>query len=153
MSTTLSNFGFKHKSGILLPVSALPSRYGIGSFGKAAYDFVDLLADTGTKCWQVLPMNPTSLGDSPYQSPSSVAGNPYFIDLDILGKKGLLTKDELRAARVGGKRIDYGYIFNTRYSILRKAHGRFIDNGGEESPEYSTLVHMCTFLIAILPDH
>ena len=108
MKTTLNNFGFKHKSGILLPVSALPSRYGIGSFGKAAYDFVDLLADTGTKCWQVLPMNPTSLGDSPYQSPSSVAGNPYFIDLDTLGKKGLLTKDELSAARVGGKRIDYG---------------------------------------------
>lgn len=140
MKTTLNNFGFKHKSGILLPVSALPSPYGIGSFGKAAYDFVDLLADTGTKCWQVLPMNPTSLGDSPYQSPSSVAGNPYFIDLDILGKKGLLTKDELSAARVGGKRIDYGYIFNTRYSILRKAHERFIAKGGESTSEYRTFV-------------
>ena len=71
----LTNFGFRRKSGILLPVSALPSPYGIGSFGKAAYEFVDLLAVTGTKCWQVLPMNPTSLGDSPYQSPSVADGN------------------------------------------------------------------------------
>ena len=140
MSTILKNFGFKHKSGILLPISALPSQYGIGSFGKAAYDFVDLLADTGTKCWQVLPMNPTSLGDSPYQSPSSVAGNPYFIDLDILGKKKLLTKEELKGAKWSGNRIDYGYIFNTRYSILRTAHGRFVDNGGEASAAYRAFV-------------
>ncbi len=140
MSITLKNFGFSHKSGILLPVSALPSPYGIGSFGKAAYDFIDLLKATGTKCWQVLPMNPTSLGDSPYQSPASVAGNPYFIDLDILSKKELLTKDELRAARSRGKRIDYGWIFSTRYDILRKAHGRFVDSGGEKTKEYRSFV-------------
>ena len=125
----LTNFGFRRKSGILLPVSALPSPYGIGSFGKAAYEFVDLLAATGTKCWQVLPMNPTSLGDSPYQSPSSVAGNPYFIDLDILGKKGLLTKGELAAVKTGDKRINYGRIFATRYDILRSAHARFAAGG------------------------
>ena len=130
MSTTLNNFGFRHKSGILLPVSALPSKYGIGSFGKSAYEFIDLLSTTGTKCWQVLPMNPTSLGDSPYQSPSSVAGNPYFIDLDLLSKKGLLTKDELMAARSGGTRIDYGSLFFNRYTTLRVAHERFLSSGG-----------------------
>ncbi len=140
MSVTLKNFGFSHKSGILLPVSALPSPYGIGSFGKAAYDFIDLLKESGTKCWQVLPMNPTSLGDSPYQSPSSVAGNPYFIDLDILGKKKLLTKEEQRDAKTGGKRIDYGQIFSTRCDILRKAHERFVKGGGEESKQYLAFV-------------
>ena len=138
MSKMLNNFGFRHKSGILLPVSALPSKYGIGSFGKSAYEFVDLLSATGTKCWQVLPMNPTSLGDSPYQSPSSVAGNPYFIDLDILAEKGLLTKDELGAARSGGKRIDYGSLFFNRYTTLRAAYERFVASGGEKSKEYRT---------------
>ena len=87
IKTSLKNFGFKRKSGILMPISSLPSAYGIGSFGKSAYDFVDFLSETKTKCWQVLPLNPTSYGDSPYQSPASVAGNPYFIDLDILYKK------------------------------------------------------------------
>ena len=140
MSTTLNNFGFCRKSGILLPVSALPSPYGIGSFGKGAYDFIDLLYDTGTKCWQVLPMNPTSLGDSPYQSPSSVAGNPYFIDLDILAKKGLLTKDELRENRFPSGKIDYGWLFATRYTVLRKAHERFVALGGESSKEYRTFL-------------
>ena len=96
MINVQKNFGFRHKSGILMPVSSLPSAYGIGSFGKSAYDFVDFLSETKTKCWQVLPLNPTSYGDSPYQSPAAVAGNPYFIDLDILAKDGLLTKDELK---------------------------------------------------------
>ena len=95
MTKKLKNFSFTHKSGILMPISSLPSPYGIGSFGKAAYDFVDFLTETKTKCWQVLPLNPTSYGDSPYQSPASSAGNPYFIDLEILMKKGLITKDEL----------------------------------------------------------
>ena len=95
MNNAKKNFGFTHKSGILMPVSSLPSAYGIGSFGKSAFDFVDFLSETKTKCWQVLPLNPTSYGDSPYQSPAAVAGNPYFIDLEILAKAGLLTKDEL----------------------------------------------------------
>ena len=105
------NFGFTHKSGILMPISSLPSAYGIGSFGKSAYDFVDSLSDTKTKCWQVLPLNPTSYGDSPYQSPAAVAGNPYFIDLDILAKAGLLTKDELKENRHDTVRVDYGWLF------------------------------------------
>lgn len=120
------NFGFRHKSGVVMPVSSLPSKYGIGSFGEAAHSFVDFLDATGQKCWQVLPLNPTSYGDSPYQSPASVAGNPYFIDLDILGRKGLLTKAELSAQRSNSKRIDYGWLFQTRYEVLRQAHSRFV---------------------------
>ena len=138
MKTSLKNFGFKRKSGILMPISSLPSPYGIGSFGKSAYDFVDFLADTGTKCWQVLPLNPTSYGDSPYQSPSSVAGNPYFIDLEILRKKGLLTVGELKENTYGGDRVDYGRLFNTRYKVLRLAHSRFIARGEDSSEAYKT---------------
>lgn len=119
------NFGFRHKAGIIMSVSSLPSKYGIGSFGGAAFDFIDFLDATGQTCWQVLPLNPTSYGDSPYQSPSSVAGNPYFIDLDILGQKGLLTKEELRAQRKTSKRVDYGWLFATRYAVLRLAYSRF----------------------------
>ena len=108
-----------------MPVSSLPSRYGIGSFGKAAFDFIDFLDATGQKCWQVLPLNPTSYGDSPYQSPCSAAGNPYFIDLDILHNQGLLTKDELSAQKDQCKRVDYGMLFLKRFSALRTAYSRF----------------------------
>ena len=93
MSNDTKNFGFKHKAGVLMPISSLPSKYGIGSFGKAAHEFIDFLDATGQQCWQVLPLNPTSYGDSPYQSPATVAGNPYFIDLDVLASKKLLTKE------------------------------------------------------------
>ena len=119
------NFGFKHKAGVMMSVSSLPSKYGIGSFGKAAHDFIDFLDATGQKCWQVLPLNPTSYGDSPYQSPSSVAGNPYFIDLDILVKKGLLTPDDVEEQKESSKKINYGWLFNNRYHVLRIARSRF----------------------------
>ncbi len=122
------NFGFVHKSGILLPVSSLPSAYGIGSFGKAAYDWIDFLDRCGQTVWQVLPLNPTSYGDSPYQSPASVAGNPYFIDLDLLHNEGLLTKEELGLAKRAYPRIDYGDLFVNRYPLLRVAHSRFFKN-------------------------
>lgn len=128
MENFTKNFGFRHKAGVVMPVSSLPSKYGIGSFGKSAHDFIDFLDATGQKCWQVLPLNPTSYGDSPYQSPSSVAGNPYFIDLDILAKKKLLTKDELASQVYESDRVDYGRLFNTRYDILRLAHSRFKPN-------------------------
>ena len=108
-----------------MAVSSLPSKYGIGSFGKAAHDFIDFLDETKQKCWQVLPLNPTSYGDSPYQSPSSVAGNPYFIDLDILAKKGLLTKEELLEQRDNSKLVNYGWLFSARYKALRTAYSRF----------------------------
>ena len=126
MENFTKNFGFKHKAGVLMPVSSLPSKYGIGSFGKAAHDFIDFLDATGQKCWQVLPLNPTSYGDSPYQSPASVAGNPYFIDLDILCEKKLLSKGELTEQRNSSKKIDYGWLFYTRYNALRTAFSRFV---------------------------
>ena len=138
MKTSLKNFGFRRKSGILMPISSLPSKYGIGSLGKSAYDFVDFLVETNTKCWQVLPLNPTSYGDSPYQSPASVAGNPYFIDLDILCKKGLLTKAELKENISHSERVDYGWLFNTRYIVLRLAHSRFVENGENKTPAYKS---------------
>jgi len=119
------NFGFSHKAGIIMPISSLPGKYGIGSFGSAAYDFVDFLHATGQTCWQVLPLNPTSYGDSPYQSPCSTAGNPYFIDLERLAADGLLTPSELRQHRNSSKRVDYGWLFQTRYAALRLAHARF----------------------------
>lgn len=121
----LKNFGFEHKSGILMAISSLPSKYGIGTFGKEAYDFVDFLDKTKQKCWQVLPLNPTSYGDSPYQSPSSVAGNPYFIDPYILFEEGLLTLEEVKSVEYEESKIDYGMLFNTRYKLLKCAHKRF----------------------------
>ena len=120
------NFGFRHKAGVIMPVSSLTSPYGIGSFGKAAHAFLDFLDATGQKCWQVLPLNPTSYGDSPYQSPATSAGNPYFIDLDILGEKGLLTKAELLEQRYESERVDYGRLWNSRYDVLRLARSRFV---------------------------
>ncbi len=140
MKATLKNFGFKHKSGILMPISSLPSEYGIGSFGSSAYDFVDFLNETETKCWQVLPLNPTSYGDSPYQSPASPAGNPYFIDLNILFKKGLLKKSELKPQRHITKQVDYGWLFENRYIALRIAYSRFVASGDDRSPAYKTFL-------------
>ena len=119
-------FGFTRKSGILMPVSSLPNEYGIGSLGKSAYEFVDFLDRCGQTVWQVLPLNPTSYGDSPYQSPASVAGNPYFIDLDILADKGLLNENDLSGEKTHGNRIDYGRLFFFRYNILRVAYSRFV---------------------------
>ena len=112
-----------------MPVSSLPNDYGIGSLGREAMEFVDFLAETGQTCWQVLPLNPTSYGDSPYQSPSSHAGNPYFIDLPLLAQAGLLTQQELESSKKETTRVDYGWLFQTRYSLLRTAYARFSENG------------------------
>ena len=119
-------FGFSHKSGLLMAVSALPSEYGIGSFGKACFDWLDFLDKTGTKCWQILPLNPTAYGDSPYQSPASFAGNPYFVDLEELYKEGLLTSAELDGEKCKSERIDYRRLFLTRIAVLKKAFSRFV---------------------------
>lgn len=126
MGDRLKNFGFLHKSGILMAVSSLPSRYGIGSFGKPCYEWLDFLAATDTKCWQILPLNPTAYGDSPYQSPSSFAGNPYFIDLQQLYEEGLVTAEELASAEDYSCLIDYGKLFSERFRLLRKAYERFV---------------------------
>ena len=110
-------------SGILMPMSSLPSPYGIGTMGKAAYEFIDFLKAAGQKYWQLLPMGPTSYGDSPYASFSTFAGNPYFIDLDMLVEDGLLKKADLKGIRWSVKkdRVDYGLIFQSRFKVLRKA--------------------------------
>ena len=113
-------------AGILLPISSLPSPYGIGTMGRDAYDFVDMLKRAGQKYWQVLPIGPTSFGDSPYQSFSAFAGNPYFIDLDTLIAEGLLKKEEVESYKWADSddEIDYARIYRQRFEVLRKAFGR-----------------------------
>ncbi len=114
-------------SGILLPVSSLPTRYGIGGFSREAYHFVDQLKRAGQSNWQVLPLGPTGYGDSPYQAFSTFAGNPYYISLDTLMEEGLLTQQECQEADAGAnpEYVDYGLLYNTRYAVLRKAYARF----------------------------
>ena len=117
-------------SGVLMPISSLPSPYGIGTMGKQAKKFVDFLEKAGQKYWQILPICPTSYGDSQYQSFSSFAGNPYFIDLEYLCKDKLLTKKECESFDWGGseKYIDYGIMYISRYKLLKKAYARFVKN-------------------------
>ena len=114
-------------SGVLLPVFSLPSKYGIGCFSKEAYQFVDQLREAGQSYWQILPLGPTGYGDSPYQSFSTYAGNPYFIDLETLVKEGLLTKKECKEYDFGDKAeiIDYEKIYYSRFKVLKKAFERF----------------------------
>ena len=112
---------FKRCSGILMPISSLPGGYGIGSMGKPAHDFVDFLAKAGQTIWQILPVGPTGYADSPYQSCSAFAGNPYFIDLDLLAADGLLTKKDYAAINWGGDaaHVDYGTLYEQRFAVLR----------------------------------
>lgn len=114
-------------SGVLMPISSIPSPYGIGTMGKQARKFVDFLVKGGQKYWQILPICPTSYGDSPYQSFSSFAGNPYFIDLEYLCKDKLLTKKECESFQWGSnpKYVDYGIMYESRYALLRKVYARF----------------------------
>jgi len=119
----------QRSAGILLPISSLPSEYGIGCFDKAAYAFVDFLKDAGQSYWQILPLGPTSYGDSPYQSFSTFAGNPYFISLDALCEEQLLTQEECEAAALPDTdSIDYSGLYKTRFALLRKAYGRMKDH-------------------------
>lgn len=107
-----------------MPVSSLPSPYGIGTLGKRAYEFIDFLADAGQKYWQVLPLGPTSYGDSPYRSFSTFAGNPYFVDFDMLIEDGLIKKSDVEGIDWGDDetKVDYGKIYNNRFTVLRKAY-------------------------------
>lgn len=117
-------------SGILLSISSLPSPYGIGTLGREAYNFVDLLGDLKQKYWQVLPVGPTIFGDSPYQPSSGCAGNIYFIDLDKLVDEGLLEKEEILGYNWGTdeSEIDYAALHQNRCKILQKAFERFDTN-------------------------
>lgn len=112
--------------GILMPIFSLPSSYGIGSLGKEAYSFADFLKKSGRRYWQLLPLGPTSYGDSPYQSFSSAAGNPYFIDLDMLCEDGLLSHAEIEAVDWGRNegRVDYEKLYLNRFRILERAKQR-----------------------------
>ena len=102
----------KRASGLLLPVTSIPSKYGIGCFSKEAYQWIDQLKEAGQSYWQILPLAPTSYGDSPYQSFSSFAGNPYYIDLEEFIEKGFLTKEECdEAGFLEGAYVDYEKIF------------------------------------------
>ena len=119
----MKGWAMQRASGIVLPIFSLPSPYGIGTMGKAARDFVDFLAEAGQTWWQVLPVGPTSYGDSPYQSPSAFAGNPYFVDLDLLVADGLLSQDEVDAPdwESDPTRVEYGFLFQSRLNLLRLA--------------------------------
>lgn len=128
----MKNKRFRRANGLIFPIFSLPSDYGIGTFGKKAYDFVDFLKKAGFGYWQILPLGPTSYGDSPYQSFSSFAGNPYFIDLDILKDKNLLSESELQSLDYEKDFIDYGKLYNNRFIILKKAFERFDDKSIEE---------------------
>lgn len=114
-----------------MPVSSLPSPYGIGSFGADAREWVDFLAQAGQIYWQVLPLSPTGYGDSPYQSVSAFAGNPYFIDLDTLEQQGLLEKKEYASLDWGEnpRQVDYNKLYRHRERVLRKAYARFEASG------------------------
>ncbi len=116
----------ERSSGVLMPMSSLPSPYGIGSMGKEAFKFVDFLSAAGQTYWQLLPLGPTGYGDSPYSSYSSFAGNPYLIDLDLLAEEGLLDPADFTSVDWGDdpEKTDYGKLYENRYPILRKAYAR-----------------------------
>ncbi|KIR02803.1 4-alpha-glucanotransferase (amylomaltase) [Lachnospiraceae bacterium TWA4] len=111
------------RAGILMPITSLPSPYGVGTLGQAARDFIDFLKKAGQTYWQILPICPTGYGDSPYQSFSSFAGNPYMIDLDDLAKEGLLEPSEYKDIKWSedDSHVDYGILYQNRYNVLKKA--------------------------------
>lgn len=130
------------RSGVLLPITSIPSKYGIGGFSKECYAFIDFLERAGQSLWQILPLGPTGYGDSPYQSFSTYAGNPYFIDLEKLIEAGWLTEAECEASNgeqkvsadaCGQRYVDYGKIYETRFALLRKAYRR---SGIEKEPVF-----------------
>ena len=123
-----SSKDLERKAGVLMHISSLPSNYGIGTLGAEAYHFVDFLVNAKQKVWEILPIGPTIFGDSPYQSFSTFAGNPYFIDLDALIQEGLLTEGEVKGLYWGDKdptTIDYSLLFKQRFEVLYKAYQRF----------------------------
>ncbi|MBR5020683.1 MAG: 4-alpha-glucanotransferase, partial [Oscillospiraceae bacterium] len=122
-------------AGILMPISSLPAKYGIGCFNLKAYEFVDFLRDAGQTYWQILPIHPTSYGDSPYQSFSTFAGNPYFIDLEALIAEGVLSNAECDSMFFGDEEddINYAALYDGRKILLTMAYER---SRISENPEY-----------------
>ena len=115
-------------SGILMPIFSLPSKYGIGDFGKEAYNFVDFLSLSKQKFWQILPLVQTGYGNSPYSSVASQSFNPYFISIEKLCEQGLLRKSEIELSLNKGDRIDYSFLYGVRFPLLKKAFSRFNQN-------------------------
>lgn len=113
------------QSGVLMPIFSLPSKYGIGDFGKESYNFIDILSLSGQSVWQILPLVQTGYGNSPYSSISSTSFNPYFISIEKLNQMGLITKKELKSSLYNQKYIDYGFLYKVRYPLLNKAFQRF----------------------------
>ena len=139
-STPLFDWLDTRSAGVLLHLSSLPSCTGIGNLGISAYRFVDFLSNAGFKIWQICPLGPTGYGDSPYQSFSAFAGNPYFIDLNPLLNEGLLTKDEIKElAALPEENVDYGQLHKTFWPILRTAHKRFKKHNKEEILDYGPI--------------
>jgi len=120
------------ESGILMHITSLPGPYGVGTMGEHAFRFVDFLNKAGQRCWQILPLNPTGFGDSPYQAFSTYAGNPYIIDLPLLVQEGLLLQQEAEDTDWGtsAQKVDFGALYRSKSVVLRKAYSRF--QGGEE---------------------
>ena len=123
----------RREAGVLLPLFSLPGEEGIGTMGKEARAFIDFLAETGNRVWQILPMGPTGYGDSPYQSFSAFAGNPYFIDLEMLKEEGLLEEADLEKERFkeSKEKISYGLLYELKHKILRKAYENWLSKGGK----------------------
>ncbi len=117
------------ESGVLMHITSLPGDFGVGTMGKTAFAFVDFLKQAGQRCWQILPLTPTGYGDSPYQSCSTYAGNPYLIDLQLLIDSGLLKEEEVRAVHWGDRadKVDFGLLYQNRTKVLRIAYSRFDD--------------------------
>ncbi len=139
------------ESGILMHITSLPGPYGVGTMGKQAYAFVDFLKAAGQSCWQILPLNPTGYGDSPYQSCSTFAGNHYLIDLENLINEGLLERGEVDSIQWNwnDNKTDYGLLYNNRLNVLRKAYSRF--NGNPDFDRFCTdnsnwLPDFCLFM-------
>ena len=128
---------FERSSGILFHPTSLPGKYGIGTLGKEAYAFIDFLKKSRQKLWQIFPLGPTGYGDSPYQSFSSFAGNPYLIDFDLLIEAHLLSEEDLRDVFFGDNEeyIDYGAIYNQKYPLLRRVYENFKSSDNHEMRE------------------
>lgn len=126
------------KNGVLLHITSLPSPYGVGTMGKEAYDFIDFLKESGQSYWQILPIHPTSFGDSPYASYSTFAGNPYFIDFDLLSKEGWLIPEEYNWIdwEVKPDEVDFGILYNNRFNVLRQATNRFLEKPNEQYEKF-----------------
>jgi len=140
MKATSNDIFNKRRAGILMPIFSLPNKYGIGSFGQSAFDFINFLVKSGFGIWQILPLNPTGFGDSPFSSPNSFVLNPYFIDLEILADEGLLKKEELKVHEYPtSSPVCYLCLYNTRLKLLKKAYRRFIDKN-------NVVIGFCEFL-------